>query len=155
MRKFTFLSAVLAVWCIAGCEKKDENVFLMAGETTPPPNDPAHYKGQSCDTCHEDWNIVQLHDASSPLYDSDCMKCHGDMTDETTLDATVMGVHPKKCPQVFLAAGVTTYTNAVCVYCHKSVDILGSSAGNLLKQVEVAECRACHTAAGPGKVLYK
>ncbi|MHC4605919.1 MAG: hypothetical protein ACYTAF_03180 [Planctomycetota bacterium] len=154
MRRTILLSAALAALLVTACDKKDENIFLTTTPATTAPTDSAHHKGESCDACH-DWNIVQLHDAGSPEYNDDCMTCHGDMTDETTLSTSVTGIHPEMCPEVFQAAGTTTYTNAVCIYCHQSVDILGGSAGHLRKQVDVADCRTCHSVAGPGRELYE
>ncbi|MBI4600849.1 MAG: hypothetical protein HY721_02705 [Planctomycetes bacterium] len=120
-----------------------------------PINDPAHHQGQDCVACHTTWNMVQLHDASSPAYNSDCIKCHGDMTDETTLDDDVEGIHPRMVPYVLQAAGQTETNNTVCAYCHESVDLLGGSAANLRKQVAASDCQGCHTLAGPGRELYE
>lgn len=128
------------------------------------PTDWAHHKGESCVGCHTTWNLVQIHDASSSGYNSDCISCHGDKTSEVTLSAGVKAIHPFMCPYVYQAAGQTTMNNAVCAYCHQTVDIepgegSGGSSGNLRKQVVAFEsgggCPSCHRLAGPGKELYK
>ncbi|MBI2933534.1 MAG: hypothetical protein HYY16_17975 [Planctomycetes bacterium] len=154
MRKIWWIPAVLAGSLCLSCDRKTENTYTTTVVGAPAPNDPAHNQGQNCNTCHN-WNLVQVHDSGSPAYNSDCMRCHGDMSQETTLSSGVQGIHPRMCPYVYQAAGQTTTTNEVCVYCHESVDFLDKSAGNLRKQVAVGKCVTCHTAAGPGRQLYQ
>ncbi|MEW6744940.1 MAG: hypothetical protein AB1486_19475 [Planctomycetota bacterium] len=143
------LLALISGW---SCE---ENDYSTTVQEVAPINDPAHHQGKDCSTCHSEWNLVQIHDSSSPVYNGDCILCHGDMTDETTLSDSVPGIHPRMCPYVYQAAGALEISNEVCMYCHESVDLLGGSAGNLCKQVEASICQSCHTVAGPGRELYQ
>ncbi|MBI2191658.1 MAG: hypothetical protein HYU36_06720 [Planctomycetes bacterium] len=124
----------------------------------------AHNQGTDCASCHTTWNLVSVHDSSSQGFNSDCMLCHGDMTSETPgatntrgvrASSSVQGIHPLMVPYVYQASGQSTVNNTVCLHCHKSVDILGESAGDLSRQTSATDCRSCHTLAGPGKELYK
>ncbi len=155
MRKAWLIPAALAVLANGACDRGNDETTIISTTAPSPPNAPAHgMKTSDCNSCHA-WNIVQLHDSGSPEYNSDCILCHGDMSDEKSLSASVPGIHPWMCPYVYQAAGQTEMNNDVCIYCHKSVDFLETSAGNLRKQVAASECRTCHTVAGPGRELYE
>lgn len=114
-----------------GCEE---------GEGVPPPP-------------FETVNLIAIHNSESPSYDNDCIKCHGDMTSETTLNPNIQGIHPHMMP--FTPGYEGKITNELCVTCHTNVDFVEESAGNLRRNVAVEQCVPCHTPAGPGKELYR
>jgi len=97
-------------------------------------------------------NLIAIHNSESLSYDNDCIKCHGDMTSEATLDPNIQGIHPFMMP--FAPGYEGKITNELCVTCHISVDFVEESAGNLRRNVAVEQCVSCHTPAGPGKELY-
>jgi hypothetical protein len=94
-------------------------------------------------------NVRALHDPASAQYDAECVKCHGDVLEEASLDARVPGAHPVMLPQV------GGESDAVCVKCHESVDFdRGGSAANVRRNVDVQLCSACHTRGGGGYPFY-
>jgi hypothetical protein len=94
-------------------------------------------------------NLRAVHNAASAQYDPECVKCHGDILEERSLDARVPGAHPVMLPQV------GGETDAVCVKCHEAVDFdRGDSAGNVRRNVDVQVCTACHTQGGGGYPFY-
>jgi len=101
----------------------------------------------------ESVNLIAIHNSESPSYDNDCIKCHGDMTSETTLNPNIQGIHPFMMP--FAPAYKGEITNDLCVSCHINVDFVEGSAGNLRRNVAVEVCVSCHTPRGPGKELYR
>lgn len=162
MRKALAIPLALAALGTASCERTEEKFVtdpttVSSSQLAQTFNSPAHHKGQDCVSCHVTWNLVAIHDKSSSGYNSDCISCHGDMSDETSLSSSVQAIHPRMCPYVYQAAGEAsnTTTNAVCAYCHVSVDFVGGSAGNLRKQVAAENCISCHRLAGPGRLLYQ
>jgi len=93
-------------------------------------------------------NVRALHNPASPQYDHQCVKCHGDILEESSLDTRVPGAHPVMLPQV------GGDTDAVCVKCHVSVDFDAGSAGNVRRNVDVNTCAACHASGGAGHPFY-
>jgi hypothetical protein len=93
-------------------------------------------------------NIRALHNPASSQYDRECIKCHGDILEEPSLDVGVPGAHPVMIPQV------GGETDAVCVKCHVTVDFDTHSAGNIRRQVDVNTCAACHATGGAGYPFY-
>lgn len=93
-------------------------------------------------------NLRAVHDPASSGYDRECVKCHGDILAERSLDDRVPGAHPVMLGQV------GGESDAVCVKCHPRVDFDGDSAGNLRRNVDVAVCSACHTQGGGGYPFY-
>lgn len=156
MRRLAWLAVLLAASMLVVSCADERNTFLSTAGTssTTAAASPAHHQGETCATCHTDWNLEALHDSSSTVYGNDCIKCHGDMSSETTLSAQVQGIHTRMCPFVYQATGQTSMTNTVCVYCHTTVDLRDESAGNIRRQVAMSKCNTCHTAAGPGRQLY-
>ena len=114
----------------------------------------AHHWGDDCGRCHTDWNLTSIHDQGSAAYNSDCIKCHGNKLDEQSLNANVPAIHAKMMKYVLREIGKTAIDNDACTHCHKSVDFLGNSAGNIRKQVASQSCADCHGQKGPGKPLY-
>lgn len=155
MRATMFLAcALLAVLACASCSPNGDTFYTTGATATAAAKSPAHNQGKSCITCH-DWNVVQMHNAASSDYNGDCIKCHGDMSDEKTLSASVPGIHPRMCPYVYQAAGQKEMNNTVCTHCHSTIDFQEESAGDLRRQVATSKCVTCHTTAGPGRELYK
>lgn len=93
-------------------------------------------------------NVRALHSPASSQYDRDCIKCHGDILEEQSLDVRVPGIHPVMLPQV------GGETDAVCVKCHVSVDFDARSAGNVRRNVDVNTCAVCHAKGGAGYPFY-
>lgn len=132
-----------------GCAKEREKVeaeFEVIG--------PAHNWGEECSKCHTDWNLGAMHDSSSNKYNPDCIKCHGNMLWEETLDTNIQAIHPKMIKYVLPETGETEITSNTCRYCHRSVDFYEGSAGNIRKQVASSICADCHAPQGGAKVLY-
>lgn len=155
-KKILVAAAAAALLVTVSCDKVEKTIFEGTTTTTSATGGgPPHHSGESCIECHTTWNIQQLHDASSTEYNSDCTLCHGDMSSETSLSASVPAIHPKMIPYVISAAGQTTTNGAVCRYCHQTVNYLDGSSANLRKHVAASNCHACHTLAGPGKQLYQ
>ncbi len=42
-----------------------------------------------------------------------------------------------------------------CIWCHKTVDLVQGSAGNIRKQVKATLCAMCHGPSGPAKQFYQ
>jgi hypothetical protein len=143
-----FILFVVICLLVASCakerEKKEESKVI----------EPAHHWGEECAKCHTDWNLNAMHDANSSRYNSECIKCHGNMLWEESLDSEVEAIHPKMIKYVLPETGEEEITNTTCVYCHKSVDFVESSAGNIRKQVASTVCAECHAPKGGAKVLY-
>ncbi len=93
-------------------------------------------------------NVRALHSSTSPQYDGECIKCHGDILEERSLDDRVPGAHPVMLGQV------GGETDAVCVRCHLSVDFDSGSAANVRRNVDVNTCAACHARGGAGYPFY-
>ena len=79
-------------------------------------------------------NDVAIHLNASQYASSQCITCHGNMQDETTLNSGVEGLHPKH----------TRVTTLTCTDCHTSVDLLQKSGANMRRQVDVDKCVDCH-----------
>lgn len=87
-------------------------------------------------------NYISLHNSASSQYRSDCLSCHSDILEETSLNPNIESAHQAMMNHTPGAAIADK-----CVYCHASVDILQHSAGNIRKNVSAATCDVCH---GPG-----
>lgn len=100
-------------------------------------------------------SLTQLHNASSPQYDKDCLKsgCHKGILERTTLDESV--------PEAHRLVNMMGLPANHCILCHESVEIVSGkekergNAGSLGKNVNaVLKCYPCHSKNGPGKRLY-
>jgi mono/diheme cytochrome c family protein len=97
-------------------------------------------------------NIIAIHDSSSDEYKKNCSECHADIPLAQSLE-----------PSIALAAHVAMFDFAPgkpgddkqCIWCHRTVDLVQGSAGNLRKQVDATLCTMCHGPAGPGKKFYQ
>lgn len=158
MRRYWWVVLVLAVPAIEGCRKVKKTTNYVKSEEEVVYRAPAHYMGEeSCNKCH-DWNVVAIHDSSSPQYRTDCIVCHGDKQDpasETTLAEGYSSIHLNMCKYVFEAAGQESMNDAVCMYCHETVDYFDQSGAGIRKQVDPDGCAQCHTSSGPGRQLYE
>ena len=155
MKWACWMPTTLLILAAAGCSSDDPLSLPPLEVTEAPMIDPAHHQDKSCVECHKDWNLVAMHNAESTSFNSDCISCHGSMQHETTLSESVGGVHLVKMPWLLQTSGESQINNQLCLHCHPTVDLLGKSAGNLRRQVDVDICRGCHTSAGPGRELYK
>ena len=84
-------------------------------------------------------NIIALHDKKSPQYDKNCIACHAAILDEESLDPSIETAHVS-----MLSNTPGKNNNERCGWCHRTVDLLGGSAGNLRKQVKADLCAMCH-----------
>ena len=91
-------------------------------------------------------NLVALHDKSSPQYDKNCTACHLDILNEKSLDSSIETAHVS-----MLSKTPGEKDNEKCGWCHRTVDLIGGSAGNLRKQVKADLCVMCHGDDGFGE----
>ncbi len=87
-------------------------------------------------------DLIGIHDAESDASNGDCIGCHGDRTDEVSLDGSLPAAHAVM--QTFFGTG-----NDRCTSCHNGgPDFLTRSAGSLREQVSMADvgCANCHGA---------
>jgi len=146
-RYYIGLSSIVLLILIGCTREREEGLVAKVIE-------PAHNWGRDCNSCHSEWNLIAMHDASSTRYNPDCIKCHGNMMGETTLSTDIQGIHPRMVRYVVAETGETDITNNTCKHCHRSVNLLDSSAGNIRKQVATDICVSCHAVNGPGKPFY-
>ncbi len=131
MKKFIF--GLLVCFCVTG-------VIVVAGIVT------------------SDQNLVALHKSTSSQYKPECLTsgCHDMLLqDEKSLDPRVESIHQRMIPYVPGYNPRKGTSSETCRHCHRSVDLINKSAGALSKNVSPQNCAVCHTAAGPGKELYK
>jgi cytochrome c553 len=94
-------------------------------------------------------NLIALHDSDSPQYLRQCVRCHGSMKYEISLNRDISGIHVEMLEEI---PGNTN--NARCLHCHLTVDLLEDSAMALRRQVDPNLCAACHGPGGEGGRLY-
>ena len=95
-------------------------------------------------------NVVAVHDRSSQQYDDNCLDCHAGVTTATSLAPGIEAAHP-----VMLSSTPGEDTEEKCVFCHRSVDLMQFSAGNLRRQVDVNLCSVCHGPSASSRQLYQ
>jgi len=110
---------------------------------------PLDRRGQNCSECHATWDFAAIHRSDHSSYDPDCLKCHGTMLDEKTLDSSVVGPHTAMIPRFLGVADEGKPSNATCTGCHATTDLAEHSAADLRRQVYVSWCWGCHKASGP------
>lgn len=129
------LSAVPLIFAAAlslGCDSKEETEYVYGTSDASP-----YLKGQ---------NIIYFHATASQQDPADCMGCHGDMSNETSLAEGTQAYHPMH------ASNTSQYT---CVTCHTSVDLLERSGTSARKQAGPTLCASCHGPNGlSSKKLY-
>jgi len=86
-----------------------------------------------------DKNLISLHDKNSPQYDKNCTNCHVAILVEESLDPSILTAHTS---MLFETPGEKD--NEKCGWCHRTVDLVQGSAGNLRKQVKADLCAVCH-----------
>ncbi len=86
-----------------------------------------------------DKNLISLHDKNSPQYDKNCTNCHVGILVEESLDPSILTAHTS---MLFETPGEKD--NEKCGWCHRTVDLVQGSAGNLRKQVKADLCAVCH-----------
>ncbi len=86
-------------------------------------------------------NLISLHDKNSSQYDKNCTSsnCHARILTEESRDPSIMTAHT-----VMLGETPGEKDNEKCGWCHRSVDLLDGSAGNLGRHVDVDLCAVCH-----------
>jgi hypothetical protein len=95
-----------------------------------------------------------IHDARSPVYDDDCLACHSEVLTTPSKDPRILPHHQAMMPYTPGYNPAHGPTNAVCVQCHRFVDLQMDSAGSLRTQVNPELCALCHGPSGPGQVYY-
>ncbi len=110
----------------------------------------------------DDKNLISLHDKNSPQYDKNCTNCHAAILVEESLDPSILTAHTS---MLFETPGEND--NEKCGWCHRTVDLVQGSAGNLRKQVKADLCAVCHgddfgeakryyqTSITDGEILYE
>lgn len=81
--------------------------------------------------------LLTLHREASTVPPEQCIQCHGNKTDEQSLDPVFPTAH-----RVHLTSSLLNFQ---CTACHQSVDVLWGSAASLRKQVNVTLCATCHS----------
>jgi hypothetical protein len=102
------------------------------------------------DSIDPEKNIIAIHNSKSDQYDKDCTECHADILSAQSLEPAIPNVHVAMIP--FTPGEKDEKT---CVVCHRTVDLLQGSAGNIRKQVKAKLCAMCHGPAGPATQFYQ
>jgi hypothetical protein len=97
-------------------------------------------------------NIIAIHDSSSGQYDKNCLECHADILSAKSLDTLIA---PAAHVAMFDFAPGKPGDDKQCIWCHRTVDLVQGSAGNIRKQVDATLCTMCHGPAGPAKQFYQ
>ncbi|GAX60329.1 hypothetical protein SCALIN_C10_0089 [Candidatus Scalindua japonica] len=110
----------------------------------------------------DDKNLISLHDRNSPQYDKNCTSCHVAILVEESLVPSILTAHTS-----MLLETPGEKDNEKCGWCHRNVDLVQGSAGNLRKQVKADLCAVCHgddfgeakryyqTSITDGEILYE
>ncbi len=88
-------------------------------------------------------DIIELHSDLTQVATADCVQCHGDKSQEESLDPSIDTPHAIHIPML-----------EDCSYCHKSADLLEGSAASLMKQVSADICAGCHGPGGSAPQLF-
>jgi cytochrome c5 len=96
-------------------------------------------------------NIIAIHDSNSDQYDKKCNGCHADIRNAQSLEPSIPNVHVA----MFDFAPGKPGDDKQCIWCHRTVDLVQGSAGNIRKQVDATLCAMCHGPAGAGKQFYQ
>jgi len=95
-------------------------------------------------------NLIALHDSGSRQYERHCLDCHSDVLAQRSLNPSIPTVHVAMIPFV-----PGEKNEEKCAWCHRSVDLVQESTGNLRKHVDADLCTLCHGPAGPGPKFYQ
>jgi hypothetical protein len=85
-------------------------------------------------------NLIAIHDSSSSQYNKKCNECHADIRNAQSLDPSIPNVHVA----MFDFAAGKPGDDKQCIWCHRTVDLVQGSAGNIRKQVDATICAMCH-----------
>ena len=96
-------------------------------------------------------NIIAIHDSSSGEYEKNCSECHVDIRNAQSLEPSIPNVHVA----MFDFAPGKPRDDKQCIWCHRTVDLVQGSVGNIRKQVDATLCTMCHGPSGPGKQFYQ
>jgi hypothetical protein len=102
-----------------------------------------------CQSCHPGLdvsalNLIALHDPNARRYNRNCLHCHQDILNRTTLDPRVTEIHRRMLPHTGTWRG--SPRNEDCIFCHAAVDLSGErSAAHLRRQVSTRACTGCHS----------
>ncbi|RMG46603.1 MAG: hypothetical protein D6718_05250 [Acidobacteria bacterium] len=99
-------------------------------------------------------NLLALHDPESDRYDGRCLACHQEVMERTSADPRVPSFHVAMVPYTPGYNPAKGTTDAVCIQCHKYVELEIDSSGALRKHVDPELCALCHGPSGPGPVFY-
>ncbi len=86
-------------------------------------------------------NIIAIHDSSSEKYKKKCSECHADIAKAQSLEPSIA---PAAHVAMFDFAPGKPGDDKQCIWCHRTVDLVQGSAGNLRKQVDATLCTLCH-----------
>ena len=89
-------------------------------------------------------DLIALHEDLTKVEKNECISCHGNKAEETSLNTDIKTPHAIHIP-----------TLKECNVCHKKADLLEGSAAALRKQVDPQVCYGCHGPGGPGPQLYQ
>lgn len=101
-----------------------------------------------CQSCHPGLNVsrmnlVGIHNPESARYLGNCLHCHADIVNRTTLDPNVPNIHRRMIPYTGTFNGVPR--NQDCLFCHRTVEFGGNHSGaELRRQVATVLCTGCH-----------
>jgi hypothetical protein len=96
-------------------------------------------------------NLIAAHNRTSPQYRRSCSDCHMGVIYEQSLEEPA--IHTAHLTMASYVPGRDA--NSKCRFCHKSVDLIYRSAGNVRRQVDVALCAVCHGPSRPTKQFYQ
>lgn len=99
-------------------------------------------------------DLVAIHDADSPSFNKNCLKCHADVMKRATLDKKIKNAHAAMVPFMPGYNAKRGATNENCISCHTKTDVLQHSAAQIRKNVSSAQCAACHNKAGPASKKF-
>ncbi len=85
-------------------------------------------------------NIIAIHDSSSDEYKKKCSECHADIANAQSLEPSIPAAHVA----MFDFAPGKAGDDKQCIWCHRTVDLVQGSAGNIRKQVDATLCTLCH-----------
>ncbi len=89
-------------------------------------------------------DLITLHQDLTTVASDECIDCHGNKAEETSLNPDIKTPHTIHLPML-----------KECSVCHKKADLLEGSAAALRKQVDPQICNGCHGPGGSGPQLYQ
>lgn len=99
-------------------------------------------------------DLVAIHDADSPSFNKNCLKCHQDVMKRGTLNSKIKNAHAAMVPFAPGYDHKRGVTNEICISCHTKTDLLEHSAAQIRKNVSASLCAACHNKAGPSSKKF-